>query len=50
VSSDYSKLVALSAMIAASIWYKSRMDVLMKEAEMYFVIEKERKPWRSWQR
>jgi hypothetical protein len=43
VSNDYSKLVASSAAIAASIWYKSRMDVLMKEAEMYLHLgEKEK--------
>jgi hypothetical protein len=35
-SSDYAKLVASSKAIAASIRYKSKMEMLMKEAEMYF--------------
>jgi hypothetical protein len=35
-SSNYSKLVASSEAIAASIRYKSKMEMLMKEAEMYF--------------
>jgi hypothetical protein len=35
-SSDYSKLAASSEAIAASIRYKSKMEMLMKEAEMYF--------------
>jgi hypothetical protein len=35
VSNDYSQLVASSAAIAASIRYKSKMDGLMKQAEMY---------------
>jgi hypothetical protein len=38
-----SELVAFSATIAASIHYKCRMYVLMKEAEMYFCLgEKEK--------
>jgi hypothetical protein len=36
VADDYLKLVASSAIIEASICYKSRMDVLMREAEMYY--------------
>jgi hypothetical protein len=36
LGNDYSKLVASSCTIAESIRFKTRMDMLMKEAEMYF--------------
>jgi hypothetical protein len=43
VLNDYSQLVPSSAAIAASICFKSRMDGLMKQADMYFSLgEKEK--------